>query len=94
MTTPTKNSAIEVFNTGKGIAEVGKIRYNGSVKHGARIYSSVKNTAGDFGTAAKSVNVGDAAGAVRKAAETINAAQESLAAAKAVLDILGRSAKE
>jgi|GEM_PF-3814581 hypothetical protein len=93
MAAPTKDHAVELINTGKGIAEVAELRYKGYAKHGTRIFNSVKTTASDVGDAAKSVNISDAAYTIKKAAETVTAAQEGLAAAKAVLDMLGKNTK-
>ncbi len=94
VTSPAKDSAIEVFNTGKGIVEVGNIRYDGYVKQGKRIYKSVKETSDEVGTAAKSVDVNEARNTFKAAAAAVNAAQEGLSAARAVLDILNSPRRE
>jgi len=93
MTAAPTNSAVEVLNTGKGIYEVGKIRYDGYVKHGTRIVNAVKETSDELGTAAKSVDVNGAADTIKKAAISINAAQEGLSALKAVLEALSQAQK-
>jgi hypothetical protein len=90
---PPKASATALFNTGKGIAQTGKRRFDGYTKQGKRIAAAVKQSADEVGTAAKSVNVNDAKSTLKAAAASINAAQEGLATAKAVLDILSRSKK-
>lgn len=93
MTENTKNKAVELVNTGKGIAEVGKLRYTGYVKHGTRIYTAVKETSDQVGTAAKSVDVDQARSTIKNAAAAMSAAQEGLAAAKAMLDLIANTQK-
>ena len=39
---PSRDSVVEIINTGKGIGLKGQIRYNGYVKHGKRIFTVVK----------------------------------------------------
>jgi hypothetical protein len=91
MVEPVKNNVIEIVNTGKGIGLKGKIRYDGYVKRGKRIYTSVKETADEVGAAARTVDVDGAKTAFQQAASSIGAAQEALAAAKAVADIFAKS---
>ena len=94
MVEPSKNSSVELYNTGKGIYEVGKIRCKGYAKQGTRIAAAIKTTSDQVKTAAQSVDVKGAKSTLRQAAATLNAAQESLAAVRAIIDILGRSQHE
>jgi hypothetical protein len=84
-------STISLINTGKGIAEAGKRRYDGYVKHGTRIVETVQTTSEQVGAAAKSVNVEEAASTLKSVAASLDAAQDGLAAAKAILNILSKS---
>jgi hypothetical protein len=91
MIAPTKDCAIELVNTSKGIGEKGKARYHGYAKHGSRIVNTVRSTADDVGKAAKSMDVDGARNKMRSAAETVRAAQNGISAAKVVLDILNKA---
>jgi hypothetical protein len=91
MIEPPKNSAIEIFNTGKGIAAKGQIRYNGYIKHGTRIYVAVKESADEVGAAAKTVNVDEAKSTFEKATATLGTAKEALKVAKVLMELFEKA---
>ena len=93
MIAPVSDSAVEIVNTGKGIAEKGKIRFAGYAKHGKRIYVAVKETSDEVGGAARSIDIEQAKTSFTQAAESLTAAQEALGAAKTILELLNKTSK-
>jgi hypothetical protein len=88
MLQPTRDHAVELINTGKGIGVKGQIRYAGYSKHGKRIYSSVRTTAEEVTAAAKSVDIEGARQSLQQGAKSLSSAQEILKVAKILAELL------